>query len=375
MISPDSLLLKNVASVQFLVTLLRLLYHPESEELKLQLLFDYLRFKETKDPHLFLSKYVEKPVNTFLADFEFSIELFNQYSLYEGVALAVNCFDLARPSDAYLTHFMDIVFDFKNARKGGLADFLEFWDDQQEKLSISSPEGLNAITVMTVHKSKGLSAPVIIYAFADSKLIDTHTEKLWFPVDYEQFNGFDYLLVNSNKSLVNYNAQAEELMTQLHEQNLLDQLNVLYVAMTRPETFLYVITSLSKSSAETYGTLFKEFLEENGQWNSDVVEYTFGSAVFPKKKEKETTEESPIPSKKVGSNRTTRLRQELPCYGTLTNEKPWSAVTSFTSYSRKSLMLPTSTLCSTMHYKRAHSLPNNMSYCNHKWYVCSTTIF
>lgn len=297
-ISPDSLLLKNVASVQFLVTLLRLLYHPESEELKLQLLFDYLRFKETKDPHLFLSKYVEEPVNTFLADFHFSIELFNQYSLYEGVALAVNCFDLARSSDAYLTHFMDIVFDFKNARKGGLSDFLEFWDDQQEKLSISSPEGLNAITVMTVHKSKGLSAPVIIYAFADSKLIDTHTEKLWFPVDHEQFNGFDYLLVNSNKSLVNYDAQAEELMMQLHEQNLLDQLNVLYVAMTRPESFLYVITSLSKSSAETYGTLFKEFLEENGQWNSDVVEYTFGSAVFPKKKEKETTEESPIPFQK-----------------------------------------------------------------------------
>ena len=297
-ISPDSLLLKNVASVQFLVTLLRLLYHPESEELKLQLLFDYLRFKSTKDPHLFLSKYVEEPVNTFLADFQFSIELFNQYSLYEGVALAVNCFDLARPSDAYLTHFMDIVFDFKNARKGGLADFLEFWDDQQEKLSISSPEGLNAITVMTVHKSKGLSAPVIIYAFADSKLIDTHTEKLWFPVDHEQFNSFDYLLVNSNKSLVNYDPKAEQLMTQLHEQNLLDQLNVLYVAMTRPESFLYVITSLPKGSAGTYGTLFKEFLEENKQWNENVVEYTFGNPVFPEKKEKAAAEESPIPFQK-----------------------------------------------------------------------------
>ena len=193
---------------------------------------------------------------------------------------------------------MDIVFDFKNARKGGLSDFLEFWDDQQEKLSISSPEGLNAITVMTVHKSKGLSAPVIIYAFADSKLIDTHTEKFWFPVDHEQFNGFDYLLVNSNKSLVNYDPKAEQLMTQLHEQNLLDQLNVLYVAMTRPESFLYVITSLSKGSTETYGTLFKKFLVENGQWNDDVVEYTFGSAVFPKKKEKEATEDSSIPFQK-----------------------------------------------------------------------------
>ncbi|GJH39510.1 ATP-dependent helicase [Capnocytophaga sp. HP1101] len=297
-ISPDSLLLKNVASVQFLVTLLRLLYYPESEELKLQLLFDYIRLKNITDPHLFLSQYVSKDVNEFFAEFQFSMEQFNQYSLYEGVALAVNCFDLARTSDAYLTDFMDIVFDFKNARKGGLSDFLEFWDDQQEKLSISSPEGLNAITVMTVHKSKGLSAPVIIYAFADSKLIDSHAEKLWFPVDKEQFNGFEYLLINTNKSLVNYDLRADLLMEQLHEQNLLDQLNVLYVAMTRPESFLYVITSLPKRGGDTYGTLFQAFLEKQKMWNDEVVEYAFGKPIFPEKKDEKSAIELPIPFQK-----------------------------------------------------------------------------
>ena len=102
---------------------------------------------------------------------------------------------MARTSDAYLTHFIDLIFDFKNARKGGLADFLDFWEDQKEKLSISSPEGLNAITVMTVHKSKGLSAPVIIYSFADSKLDDSRGEMIWYPVSAEHFAGFDYLLV------------------------------------------------------------------------------------------------------------------------------------------------------------------------------------
>lgn len=287
-ISPDSLLLKNVASVQFLITLLTLLYHPESNATKVQLLLDYIRLKNIKDPHQLLSQYVKEPVNTFFAHFNFSMEQFNQYSLYEGVALAVNCFDLARTSDAYLTHFMDIVFDFKNARKGGLADFLDFWNDQQDKISISSPEGVDAISVMTVHKSKGLSAPVIIYAFADSKLIDTHTEKLWFPVDRKQFNGFEYLLLNTNKNLVNYDPKAEELMTQVHEQNLLDQLNVLYVAMTRPESFLYVISSLPKRSSDTYGSLFQQFLQHENFWNDDVVEYTYGEPIFPAKKKKES---------------------------------------------------------------------------------------
>ena len=290
-ISPDSLLLKNVASVQFLITLLRLLYNPESEELKVQLLFDYIRLKQIKEAHLFLSQYVSQPVNTFFAEYNFSIEQFNQYSLYEGVALAVSCFDLARDSDAYLTHFMDIVFDFKNARKGSLADFLDFWNDQQEKISISSPEGLEAITVMTIHKSKGLSAPVIIYAFADNALIDSHTQKVWLQVDKNQYNGFEYLLINVNKSLENYSPETQQLVIQQREQNLLDQINVLYVAMTRPESFLYVITSLP-SKKRTYGTLFKEFLEEKDYWNDNVVEYTFGTPQFP---QKQVAAQAPIP--------------------------------------------------------------------------------
>lgn len=294
-ISPDSLLLKNVPSVQFLVSLLRLLYHPESEELKVQLLFDYIRMKKITEAHLFLSKYVPEPINTFFAEYNFSMEQFNQYSLYEGVALAVNCFELARTSDAYLTHFMDIIFDFKNARKGGLADFLEYWDEQEKNLSISSPEGLDAITVMTIHKSKGLSAPVIIYAFADSKLIDPHSEKLWFKVDKSQYNGFDYLLMSSNKSLENYSAEAAALLTQQREQNRLDQINVLYVAMTRPESFLYVITSLPKKGGETYGTLFQQFLAQKGWWNDNVVEYAFGSPIFPEKKGKTENQQQPIP--------------------------------------------------------------------------------
>ena len=285
-ISPDSLLLQNVPSVQFLIALLQLLYHPESEDLKAKMLFAFIRAngKGAEQPHTFLSKYAYQPVSTFFADFGFSIETFNQYSLYEGVTLAVNCFEVARISDAYLTHFIDLIFDFKNARKGGLADFLDFWEDQKEKLSISSPEGLNAITVMTVHKSKGLSAPVIIYAFADSKLDDSRGEMIWYPVSAENFAGFDYLLVKSSKSIENYGAAAG-ILTEQHQQHLLDQINVLYVAMTRPESSLYVITSLPEKEITTYGTLLRDFLDQQGHWNEEITEYEYGSPILAKKKE------------------------------------------------------------------------------------------
>ncbi len=287
-ISPDSLLLKNVASVQFLISLLKSIYNSNSQELKVKMFFDFVGLKNLKQVHQFITKYIDQPVDVFFKDYGFSLAQFNTYSLYEGVVFAVSCFGLAKDSDAYLTHFLDLLFDFKNARKGGLADFLTFWEEEKDKLSISSPEGLDAITIMTVHKSKGLSAPVIIYAFADSKLIDRHKEEtIWYPVVKEEFSGFESLLVHTNKSLVNFEPQAEEILLQHNEQQLLDQINVLYVAMTRPESFLYVITSLPKSKSgkesktETYGTLFKNFIEEKGFWNENIQKYEFGKPDFP----------------------------------------------------------------------------------------------
>lgn len=284
-ISPEALLLENVASVRFLVSLLNLLYKADNQESKLNLLFDFITMKDIKEVHSFLMKYKDNPMEVFFADFSFSMEQFNNYSLYEGVVYAVNCFEINRTSDAYLTHFLDLIFDFKNARKGGLADFLNFWEEEKGKLSISSPEGLNAISIMTVHKSKGLSAPVIIYAFADTPLVEKRKETIWYPVNENEFGGFSSLLLHNNKSLANYEEKAQEIVLQQHEQYVLDNINVLYVAMTRPESFLFVISSLPKKENITYGTIFRDFLEEKGFWSENKYRYSFGEMVFPAKKE------------------------------------------------------------------------------------------
>ena len=137
---------------------------------------------------------------------------------------------------------------------------------------------------MTVHKSKGLSAPVIIYAFADSKLEDNRGEMIWYPVSAENFAGFDYLLVKSGKNIENYGA-ASTILNEQHQQHLLDQINVLYVAMTRPESSLYVITSLPEKEITTYGTLLRDFLKHKGDWNEEITEYEYGSPILAKKKE------------------------------------------------------------------------------------------
>ncbi|MFJ1329275.1 UvrD-helicase domain-containing protein [Capnocytophaga canimorsus] len=279
-ISSESLLLDNVASIRFLVALLTMIYKPESQESKFNMLLEFVTLKKTSEIHRFITHYMEVPIETFFKDFHFSTEIFFTYSFYEGIAYAIQCFELAEDSDAYLSHFMNIVFDFKNKRRGGIAEFLQFWEDEKDKLSINTPEGFDAISIMTVHKSKGLSAPVIIYAFADSPIGSPKREAIWYPVNPDEFEGFSNLLVKNTKSLALYHPDSAQVVKSLEEQQLLDDINVLYVALTRPESFLYVITALPTKKSDSYGTLFQEFLAQQGQWHTEKNKYEFGVPVF-----------------------------------------------------------------------------------------------
>lgn len=281
--SSESLRLESMPSVRFVVALLACLLRPNSEERRIQMLFEYICIKKIPETNAFLSKYTKAPLVDFLNYFGFSWHQFNSYSFYEGVAYIIKVFKLAQPSDAYLTCFLDVVFEFKNNSKGGIADFLEYWEEQKDKLSVSSPEGLDAITIMTVHKSKGLSAPVIIFAFADSILEGKKSEMMWYPVNDEDFSGFSNLLVNYYKNIEYYQNDCTETISTYLEQYLMDEMNVLYVAMTRPESFLYIISQ--DSDRLSYGSLLRAFVEKNTELRTQQqMVFSYGTLNYPSTK-------------------------------------------------------------------------------------------
>jgi ATP-dependent exoDNAse (exonuclease V) beta subunit len=57
---------------------------------------------------------------------------------------------------------------------------LNFWGKNAEKFSIPSPEGNNAVRIMTIHKSKGLEFPVVMPL--QRKIIVKTKDKLWLEV-------------------------------------------------------------------------------------------------------------------------------------------------------------------------------------------------
>ena len=63
-----------------------------------------------------MSQYVHKPVEAFFSAMGFSLSHFHLYSFYEGIGYAIRVFGLAKPSDAYLAQFLNVIYEYKSVR-------------------------------------------------------------------------------------------------------------------------------------------------------------------------------------------------------------------------------------------------------------------
>jgi ATP-dependent exoDNAse (exonuclease V) beta subunit len=175
-----------------------------------------------------------------------------------------------------VTFFLDAVLQQENKLPFGLQELIRWWDDEKEKLSVILPEKLNAVRVMTIHKSKGLEFPVVIYPFASEKVRNTKN-KLWI-------DPADPLLPDLNSALVNtsVNLQKTDFAALYEEEaskSLLDLMNLLYVVMTRAEDRLYVIATQppeKDGSSQSVPSLLKQFLKDQQQWEENRPVYFFG---------------------------------------------------------------------------------------------------
>lgn len=278
-ISSEALLLKNIPEIQFLIHLISISLYQTNEKEKIELLFSYTKVKHITDIHTFMNQYAHKPVEDFFSAMGFSLSHFHLYSFYEGIGYAIRIFDLAKPSDAYLAQFLNVIYEYKSVRNGNVADFLTYWEEKKDKLAISAPEGVNAISIMTIHKSKGLEFPVVIYTKVNDKLRSAK-DTLWIRVPKEQYHGFEHLLIDDYSGLEKIDA---DIVLQQSQMELLDTINTMYVAMTRPKDLLYILCDLPKEKKEekisTLSEILKTYLEEKQRWNEGQLRYTFGKIV------------------------------------------------------------------------------------------------
>ncbi len=296
-ISSETLLINNSAEVVFINNVLALLIQPKNNEIKIEIL-NYLHgLFNVEDKHEFFLKHINLSASNLFKSFEaFNIyinsDLLLQLPLYDLAETIVRGFNLVESSNAYVQFYLDLVLDFSQKKGSNISGFLEYFDKKKESLSIVSPKGQNAVQIMTIHKSKGLEFPVVIFPYADLDIYRELDPKEWFKIDKEKYAGFTHTLLNYNKDFENYGEEGQRIYNNHQSEQELDNINLLYVTLTRAVEQLYIISTKDVSSKgipnnKKYSGLFISYLQQLDLWDDSQLTYRFGNS-------KKTTERTTI---------------------------------------------------------------------------------
>jgi ATP-dependent exoDNAse (exonuclease V) beta subunit len=244
-ISKESLLLNSAAEVRFIIELLKFIDNPSNEiciasiKYFLQHHFDFklLEQRKTNNATSLLTFFKENSV-------DFNISYLQCLPLFELCTELSILFGLHLKPNAYLKFFLDQIFGFSH-HNNSIAELLTWWENKQHKFSIVVPDGVDAVNIMTIHKSKGLQFPIVILPYADLS-INSRGVKHWVALNESAFPDLKFALLNHGSMLAEspfYAVKDEE-----ERKNLLDQLNMMYVAFTRPEEHLFILSGNRRNS-------------------------------------------------------------------------------------------------------------------------------
>lgn len=177
---------------------------------------------------------------------------------------------------AYINSFLDRVREYVSAYGSRLDDFLNYWDDTMHAKPIAAASE-DAIRILTVHASKGLQAQTLFVPFCTwTREAGVHREKIWCPAS-EAMNrvaGQDLKWLPIQDGAEMAESDYADYHAQEHRNMQIDNLNMLYVALTRAEDNLYISADFNITSKGELGTCnhVGQYLLEATDLSDQIVE-------------------------------------------------------------------------------------------------------
>ncbi len=174
-----------------------------------------------------------------------------QLPLYQAVQEIINTLKLAEQNGAlpYLTAFQDQIYQFTQRRVSDIPSFLEYWEKKADKATIPSSPVVNAIRILTIHSAKGLEYDVVMLPFLNWDIQRTYIgEIFWCHPKVQPFEQMPLVAVPLSSKLLNTHFRKEyieEIISQY-----VDNLNLTYVAFTRPVSRLYAYGQMYKGTKD-----------------------------------------------------------------------------------------------------------------------------
>ena len=282
--SSDSLKLNSNLAISFLLSFLKVINHPEDLFLKFETLQFWALLNDKSDI-----------VNQFSDYSDFDFQAFIRFFGNQGVVLDENLLinqDYYRVSEYliesfgllenrlnqdYIFTFLDVLMNFLRKQSRILSDFLNYFEEKKDALSLNKA-GNKAITVTTIHKSKGLQYQVVITPKVSWDTKPMSSDQIW--LDVESL-GYEELEVNGSRlfsapftSGIRKETELGREEFSIHEEmTFVENANLLYVALTRAVQRLYISYPLkSKKGIEVFVDEFcKNYFGEFDETNKIVI--------------------------------------------------------------------------------------------------------
>lgn len=167
--------------------------------------------------------------------------------------------DMRRENTAYIQAFQDSVIAYMGNYGSNLHMFLKWWEEVKKKRSISSSDDIDAIKVMTIHKSKGLEFPCVIIPFCEWEFDKGGQE--WISQTAELADALGIKDPDKIPPILpvkrsgDYENLFKKEFDELKHDSVMDSLNKTYVAFTRAANELIVYFEGSESKITEIKTM------------------------------------------------------------------------------------------------------------------------
>lgn len=257
LVSDEAFQLDASLAVNVIIAALRLLTHPDDKltESKLVKLYQQQVMQTDKDNNALFVDGGKIELKSFLPNgYIYKFESLLRLSLVDLVDEIYSLFNLGclEGQSAYVCTFYDTLNEYLRDHPADIDDFIEEWEDTLSSNTIQSDE-VDGIRLITIHKSKGLEYDNVLIPFCDWELEKTNGNTIWCPGDNKEKPYRELPLIPIDFSKKMLGTVFEDDYKEEHLQNIVDNMNLLYVAFTRAGKNLFITGK--KASKSTFTNL------------------------------------------------------------------------------------------------------------------------
>ena len=270
-ISDDAYKLSSSIALNILIAAMRHVVHPDEKLNTIDLIIKYSKHILEKEINPLELLNIKEIYNILPDGFKLKTDELKEKPISELIEELIILFNLSyiEREEQYLYSFLDYASQYIGNNSCNIHEFINIWNEELGNKSIPGCQE-DCVRIVTIHKSKGLEFHTVIIPFCNWKITGNTGNIIWCNPKDEPFNMLSLLPINNSKDMLKSIYENEYNHEYLFQ--LVDNLNLLYVACTRASHNLFIFSNSSgnaNSISNLLNTAIKQMaldgINNNGQ--------------------------------------------------------------------------------------------------------------